>query len=208
MIGMHEFSYFALSRLRMGTDGHGVTTLIGGHGCPLDCRYCLNPQCKSASFIGHLDRETLYQKLRIDSLYFEATGGGVTFGGGEPLLQAAFIADFIEYTAKKGEAWQFCLETSLAVPAESLCLLHDKIHRYIVDIKDFDDAVYRAYTGQSSRDMRENLATLAARCPERVHVRVPLIPHYNTEAHCARSCALLHEMGLHDIECFSYRVRP
>lgn len=204
---MREFSYIALSRLRMGTDGEGVTTLVGGHGCPLDCRYCLNPQCKSATPAGKIGIEALYAKLRIDSLYFEATGGGVTFGGGEPLLQAAFISEFIDDVREKGEQWQFRLETSLAVPQASLCLLDGKIDRYIVDIKDTDDAVYRAYTGQPSDCMRENLAYLASHFPERVHVRVPLIPEYNTESHRDRSCALLREMGLTEIEHFTYRVR-
>ena len=38
---------FAVSRHRLGTDGAGVTTLVGFRGCPLSCRYCLNPECVS-----------------------------------------------------------------------------------------------------------------------------------------------------------------
>ena len=74
------------SRLRMTTDGEGVTTLVIFHDCPLRCKYCLNP----FSFAPDTKREDLtpeqlYDKVKIDDLYFVATGGGVTFGGGEPL---------------------------------------------------------------------------------------------------------------------------
>lgn len=37
-----------LSRHRIGVDGAGVTTLVAFHGCPLDCKYCLNPQALSS----------------------------------------------------------------------------------------------------------------------------------------------------------------
>ncbi len=42
---MNKASLIAINRLRIGTDGHGITTLVAFHGCPLHCRYCLNPEC-------------------------------------------------------------------------------------------------------------------------------------------------------------------
>ena len=44
---MNRAPLIGISRLRMGTDGHGVTTLVAFHGCPLRCKYCLNPQSLS-----------------------------------------------------------------------------------------------------------------------------------------------------------------
>lgn len=77
---------FAVSRHRLGTDGAGVTTLVGFRGCPLGCRYCLNPECVSDGVKTlYLTPEELYNRVKQDRLYFLATGGGVTFGGGEPL---------------------------------------------------------------------------------------------------------------------------
>ena len=76
---------FAIIRHRIPTDGDGVTTLVGLKGCPLACKYCLNPQCGTAKS-ERLTADELYEKVRIDDLYFIATGGGITFGGGEPLL--------------------------------------------------------------------------------------------------------------------------
>lgn len=79
--------FIGVSRHRMATDGNGVTTLAAFHGCRLGCSYCLNPQCRAddSPCLWH-SPETLYEEVRADELYFLATGGGITFGGGEPLL--------------------------------------------------------------------------------------------------------------------------
>ena len=84
---MKSFVLIGLSRHRIGVDGAGVTTLVAFHGCPLRCKYCLNP--KALSLNGVWKRyipEELYNHVKQDDLYFCATGGGVTFGGGEPLI--------------------------------------------------------------------------------------------------------------------------
>lgn len=69
-------------RHRLLTDGDGITALVGFHGCPLQCAYCLNPQCNSESGIQRwITPESLYKELRCDDFYFRSTGGGVCFGG-------------------------------------------------------------------------------------------------------------------------------
>ena len=89
------FPTAAVSRLRMDTDGEGITTLVCGWGCPLRCRYCINRFTWSETTeIRRLTPEELYNQVKQDSLYFEATGGGITFGGGEPLLYAEFFPEF------------------------------------------------------------------------------------------------------------------
>ena len=81
-------SILSICRLRIGTDGHGVRTLVAFHGCPLRCRYCLNP-------------DSLKDSERKDELYYIATNGGITFGGGEPLLNSQYIKDILELGANK-----------------------------------------------------------------------------------------------------------
>ena len=84
---MEPVPFIGVSRHRIGVDGIGVTTLAAFHGCPLRCRYCLNPACLgSADRLYRYTPESLFEKVRIDNLYFLATGGGICFGGGEPLL--------------------------------------------------------------------------------------------------------------------------
>ena len=55
-----KFDCIGISRHRIGRDGVGVTTLVGGHGCPLDCEYCLNPTCKKGSAPLTFTMEELY----------------------------------------------------------------------------------------------------------------------------------------------------
>ena len=110
------FPLFALCRYRVGSDGAGVTTLAAARGCPLRCRYCLNPQSlREETPARMVAPEELYEMTRVDDLYFQATLGGVTFGGGEPLLYAPFIAAFRQCC---GKAWRLTAETSLNVPED------------------------------------------------------------------------------------------
>ena len=191
-----------VSRHRIGRDGVGVTTLVGAVGCPLECKYCLNPQCKKPAPF-EFTVEELYERVAVDSLYFEATGGGVVFGGGEPLLFAEFIREFILYVREKGANWRFALETSLAVPLDKLTLLDGLIDEYIVDIKDMNDGIYLAYTGKSADDMKRALAHLVS-VSERVTVRVPLIPKFNTKEDTELSVSELRRLGFGSFDRFTY----
>ena len=56
--------------------------------------------------------DELYEKVKMDNIYFLSTGGGIVFGGGEPLLHSKFIKEFIEKYNNTG--WKFGLETSLS----------------------------------------------------------------------------------------------
>lgn len=194
------------SRLRMATDGQGVTTLVVFHDCPLRCKYCIN----SYSFDPSTKREemtpeALYEKVRIDDLYFVVTGGGVTFGGGEPLLRAEFLREF---RGLCGDRWHLCAETSLNVPREAVGIAAECIDTFYVDCKDTDPAIYKAYTGKDNTLMLENLALLLSLVgPHRVVVRVPLIPDYNTPAHQEASRERLEKLGVTQFDLFPYKVR-
>ena len=186
----------------MGIDGAGVTTLVAGAGCPLSCRWCLNRDLLAKEKPRWVTARELYDRVSIDNLYFLATGGGVTFGGGEPLLHAGFIAAFREVC---GSAWRITAETSLAVPWQQAAAASEVVDEFIVDCKDMDDGRYRRYTGGDGALMRENLRKLAdAVGPERILVRVPLIPEFNTEEDQARSAELLRGMGITRLDLFSY----
>ena len=193
------------SRLRMTTDGEGVTTLVIFHDCPLRCKYCLNP----SSFAPDTKREDLtpeqlYDKVKIDDLYFVATGGGVTFGGGEPLLRADFLKEF---RALCGDRWHLCAETSLNVPAEAVRTAAECMDMFYVDCKDTNPEIYKAYTGIQNAQMLENLRTLISLAgTERVVVRVPLIPGYNTEDDREKSRSLLTSLGVTQFDFFTYKT--
>lgn len=196
----------AVSRHRMATDGIGVTTLVVSQGCPLSCAYCINPfTWKEAHTAKAYSPEELLDKLMIDDLYFRATGGGITFGGGEPLLHADFIAEFRSLAP---EDWKINIETSLNVPRKDLLAALPFADQLIVDIKDTDADVYARYTGQPITAAWENLLlardTVGA---NKIRVRIPLIPEFNTPAHQQRSAEKLRALGFTDLDIFKYRVK-
>lgn len=209
MIGIEHSPIFptaAISRLRMATDGEGVTTLVCAWGCPLRCKYCLNKfTWDENTKIDRLTPQALYDKVKLDSLYFEATGGGVTFGGGEPLLYADF---FPEFRTLCGSKWKLYAETSLCVPEKNIRIAAQVMDGFIVDIKDTEPDIYRAYTGQNGSTTLNNLRLLVTLVdPAKIRVRLPLIPEYNTDEDRSRSEVLLRGMGITDIDKFNYVVR-
>lgn len=81
-----------ISRLRMASDGAGVSTLVAFFGCPLECRYCANWICNDEDTERkYYTQDNLVSVLSQDDIYFKTTGGGMVFGGGEPLSQADFF---------------------------------------------------------------------------------------------------------------------
>ena len=171
-----RLSVLAIDRLRMTTDGDGVTTLICSMGCPLRCRFCINPGSWDGSVKGKsYTVDELYEAVKIDGLYFITTGGGLMFGGGEPLLNSAFLKEFMEKYKTLG--WKFFLESSLNVPRDNLEDVIPYIDEYLIDTKDMDEERYKLYTGGDYRRFLENLLYLKERVgEEKIVVRIPVIP--------------------------------
>lgn len=202
---MEGVPFIGISRHRLGVDGKGVTTLAAFHGCGLHCRHCLNPRClESSDGLPRYTPQQLYNLVGMDNLYFIATGGGVCFGGGEPLLQMAFIQEFKTLC---GKSWQLTAETSLHVPQEAVTAASGVIDFFIVDIKESNPDIYHAYTGGDCQRAWDNLKHLLDLTePERIMVRVPLIPGVNSEEDCAKTVVRLRDMGVVQIDRFTYRT--
>ena len=198
--------FFGVSRHRIGTDGKGVTTLCTFHGCPLRCKYCLNPQGLDPDTVcKQYTPKELYDKVKIDELYFLATGGGITFGGGEPLLNPDFLEEFRKIC---GPDWHLTVETSLNISPSTVERMALVLDEFIVDIKDTDPVIYQSYTGLPNDRVLSNLARLIALVgTDRITVRVPKIPHFNTEENRESSKKLLSEMGIIHFNLFDYIIR-
>lgn len=168
-----------ISRLRTGTDGKGITTLVTFYKCPLKCRYCINDKCHNDPIVKtEYTANELLDLLMIDDIYFRMSGGGITFGGGEPLLQTKFIERFLHVAPKE---WKIRIETSLNVPWKAIEPLVPFVDQWIVDIKDMNDEIYKNYTGISSERMRNNVKKIIQMVPkECIYLRFPNIPGYNT----------------------------
>ena len=196
---------FGIGRHRLTTDGEGVTTLVTFNGCPLRCKYCLNKTSWDMDKGRDYTPELLYEEVKIDQLYFLATHGGVTFGGGEPLLQKDFIKEF---RALCGPQWQIVVETSLHVSFETVQEMDTVLDGYIVDIKDMSPETYLAYTGKAIDLALKNLEWILQQGdPKRVMVRVPHIPEFNTDEDVAKSVERLKAMGVVNLDEFTYVIR-
>lgn len=192
-------------RLRENIDGPGIRTLIMMDECRLNCKYCINK-----AYINQFplqNRMSVYELCKIiekDAIYYEMTGGGVTFGGGEPLLNPIFIKGFKEMYPQISIA----VETSLNVPLENVSSLVYVVDYWIVDIKDMNSEIYRAYTEEDNATVIANLQYLQYYVSdERLRCRVPYIEGYNTEEDIKCSVEQLEVMGIKNIECFTYEIK-
>lgn len=148
--------------------------------------------------------EELLAQLAIDHCYFLYTGGGVTFGGGEPLLQSEQIAAFAKLCPPE---WNLTIETSLAVPEELLAPVLTERFSFIVDIKAMQPEIYQRYTGKENAQTVRNLKRLVgALPPENYVIKVPRIPDYTGESEVTASVEMLKQLGVpqENILTFSY----
>ncbi len=202
----HEAPLIGICRHRLTVDGAGVTTLVAFHGCPLHCKYCLNSQCLSSDGVWRvMTAADIMVKLQKDDLYFRATGGGVCFGGGEPLLRSDML---VELSRQMPHEWAVTIETSLNVPLQRVEAVAPFVSQWIIDIKDMNPDIYQSYTGIGNLRVRENLLWLAAHVDkERILIRLPLIPRYNTPTDVADSRRQLEALGFTHFDEFEYITR-
>lgn len=192
---MEGLPILGINRHRMQTDGRGITTLVALSGCPLSCRYCINQDLlKDAEQTEWLSPKELVERLAIDHCYFVYTNGGVTFGGGEPLLHSGQILEFARLCP---EEWNITIETSLNVDAGLLAPLLTDRFSFLVDIKAMQPDIYEKYTERSNAQMIENLKCLIQNIPvDQYMVKVPLIPEYSHEKEVEESVQELRKLGI------------
>ncbi len=193
-------------RLRVNSDGNGVRSVIFLHGCPLSCLWCCNPETRFGEEHKCITASELARLLLRDALYYEASGGGFTFSGGEPLMQAAFIRAFLRET---GSRFSCNLETSLHAPFETVLSLVPFIDEWYIDYKALTEEEHVRYTGVSCALIRENLARLAQLIPpSRICLTYPVITGMNdSEAHVNGLIDLLRRNGLSQVELHPYRKK-
>ena len=141
----------------------------------------------------------------MNARHIIATGGGVCFGGGEPLLYPEFIQQFRTLC---GDLWKITVESSLNVPLVSVQKIAPLVSDFIIDIKDMNDEIYTEYTGKSNIQVMENLRWLSSHTDSKhIVIRVPLIPEYNTMDDVERSVKQLQDMGFTHFDRFTYIIR-
>ncbi len=129
------------------------------------------------------------EEVRRDRAFYEGSGGGVTFSGGEPLAQPAFLRALLE--GCRAERIDTAVDTCGFAPRETLLSLAPLADLFLFDVKLVDDARHRELTGLPVSPILDNLKALAA-VHRDVWVRVPVVPgHTDAEADIRATAALV-----------------
>ncbi len=177
-------------------DGPGIRTTVFFKGCPLNCWWCHNPEGISPDIEHYTEKkefdgvclqkdlvlgrwmgpDELMEEIEKDRIFMEESGGGVTFSGGEPLMQAEVVFALL----KK------CRENKIHTALDTSGLVSEKIiHQatelsdlILYDLKSLDDKIHQKYTGASNEKILHNLE-IALKGKARVVLRIPMVTGFN-----------------------------
>ena len=140
-------------------DGPGIRTVVFFQGCLLRCSYCHNPDTWAESQGMEIDAETLLKKIKRFKPYFEKSGGGVTFSGGDPLRQPDFLLAILKLCKENG------IHTTIDTAGFGKGS-YEEILKYtdlvLLDIKHVDDPGYKSLTGQGISGFQKFLKAVQA----------------------------------------------
>ena len=174
----------------LGTvDGPGVRAVVFMQGCPLRCACCHNPDTWDFGGGKIVSAEEIFRKIQRLRAYF-GKDGGVTVSGGEPLLQADFVAELFRLCRADGISC--ALDTSGCVYNESVERLLSLTDLVLLDYKYTNDTDYKKYTGMSMQTAEDFLARLDA-LGKRVWIRQVIIPTLNDSEESVRRLYALSE---------------
>jgi pyruvate formate lyase activating enzyme len=158
-------------------DGEGIRYDIFLSGCPLRCVYCHNPDTWNGQAATEKTAEELFAKIKRYVPYFKASGGGVTFSGGEPLLQAEKIVKLGDLL--KTENIGYTLDTSGCVDlSDSVKKAVEKAELVICDLKFPDCETFKRYTGGDFNTVIKFFDYLKS-ISKRTWVRTVIVPNIN-----------------------------
>lgn len=128
-------------------DGPGIRTVFFLQGCPLRCAFCHNPDSQSMFSKDRITPEEVLETAKKYQPYYKSTGGGVTFSGGEPLVQGEFLLESLKLLKENG------INTAIDTSGYGDERYYKEILKYtdlvILDIKHFDNEGYKAVTEKS-----------------------------------------------------------
>lgn len=158
-------------------DGKGIRTTVFMGGCNLRCPWCHNPECFSNK--KELSVEDVEKKILHDKDYYEASGGGVTFSGGEPLLRFTECIVLLEMAKKHG--LNVCLDTAFSVNIPDMKKLSSLVDTFLIDLKTADPDKFLTVCGGDFSLYESNVKEACEMGLDYVF-RIPLIPDFNTDA--------------------------
>ncbi len=173
-------------------DGPGIRTTVFFKGCSMSCQWCHNPESKNIGIeefmvkdrvkkmtkhetVGYeISVDEVMEKIEQDRVFYDESKGGVTFSGGEPLVQINFLLELLK-KCKKSQ-----IHTIVDTSGEATWKNFEKIQNYVdlflYDLKIIDEELHKKYTGVSNKRVLKNLNQLIAG-GNNIELRIPLIPN-------------------------------
>ena len=176
-------------------DGPGIRTTVFLKGCPLNCLWCQNPESikefseiievnslnpvmngkctEDITFGKEYSEDELLMELLKDKIFYEESQGGITFSGGEPLIQHVFLSNILRQSKING--LHTAVDTSGYISFNAFESVMDYTDIFLYDIKLMDNTDHQKYTGVSNQLILENFKKLL-QSKKKINVRIPLIP--------------------------------
>jgi pyruvate formate lyase activating enzyme len=140
-----------------------------------------------------MNTDKVFNAVNRDKMFYQASGGGVTVSGGEPLLKPEFICDLFEKCHQAGI--HTCIETSGCTSESSLRKVLPNTDYLLYDLKHMNSEKHRQYTGKPNGLILSNAKIVAASGVETLF-RMPLIPGINDNSQNIKETAeFLHRLG-------------
>jgi pyruvate formate lyase activating enzyme len=161
-------------------DGPGIRTTVFMKGCPLGCWWCHNPEGMSFGPVVSNGKEigkewtveALYEEINKDRIFYDESGGGVTFSGGEPLAQPEFLETALKKCFQEGI--HTTVDTSGYAEKDVFKKIMPFTNLFLFDLKIIDPIEHIKYTDRTNEFILENLKFLMDNKAD-VVIRIPLI---------------------------------
>ena len=167
-------------------DGPGIRTTVFLKGCPLNCWWCHNPEGQNPEpekiwnhqntqkeIIGReVSVDEVIAEIEKDLIFYDESGGGVTFSGGEPLMQPDFLEHLL--IACQERELSTSLDTCGFAPWKTMQKIKDSVDLFLYDLKMIDDEEHQKFTGVSVLPILSNLKKLDAEA-KNIIIRFPVI---------------------------------
>lgn len=164
-------------------DGPGIRTTVFLKGCPLKCLWCHNPESQPFGIVN-LKKQNItvgrlipagevIREVSRDTLFFDESGGGVTFSGGEPLAQPEFLTTLLDECGRLNI--HRAVDTAGYAPTDVLMNIAERAELFLFDLKLADPARHMEFTGVDNALIQSNLKALAG-SGAAIQIRIPVIP--------------------------------
>jgi pyruvate formate lyase activating enzyme len=191
----------------------GANIINNNHVADIDRSKCINcGLCVDACLSGARSisgkvwtAEELYEYLIRDYQYYQQTKGGITFSGGEALIYAEQLVPLLIRLHDKGIGIAF--ETCGYVDQKNVSAVLPYVNQWLFDIKSLNEEVFKKYTGGELKVVIQNLALISKENPEKIVIRVPVIPGVNYTLNDMKMiCDLMDQLSIERIDLLPYHV--